>query len=142
MFTYKTYIIFIFYILGTFLFKETHPFSRFPMYNNFPNWSYVFFISNQNHELVPSMTNFNISGGWIGHTFYALCHSEGIKYGDNMETKEELKNIGEKMFKQITSKNQSFLEEHDTLYFHKIYFSIENNKIVKKDEIIYAHYNQ
>jgi len=88
------------------------------------------------------MTNFNITGGWIGHTFYALCHSEGIKYGDNIETEEELSLIGEKMFEQITSKNQLFLEKHDTLYLHKIYFSIQNNKIVKKDEIIYEHYNQ
>lgn len=142
MLNLKNYIILSAYLFFSFILKETHPFSRFPMYNNFPNWSYVFFISDQNHELVPSMTNFNISGGWIGHTFYALCHSEGIKYGDNMETKEELKNIGEKLFKQITSKNQSFLKEHDILYLHKIYFSIQNNKIVKKDVIIYEYYNQ
>lgn len=142
MFSIKTYLIVIIYIIGAFFFKETHPFSKFTMYNQFPNWSYVFFLSDKNYELVPSITHFNISGGWIGHTFYAICQSEGINYGNNMETKEELSLIGEKMFEQITKKNVPFLENHDTLYLYKTSFSIQNDEIIKKDEIIYEYYNQ
>jgi hypothetical protein len=142
MLNYKNYIILLVYFGFSFLLKETHPFSRFPMYNQFPNWSYVFYLSDEYKNLIPSKTNFNITGGWIGHTFYALCHDKGIKYGDNTESKEDLAFIGEKMFNQITQNNKILLKELSTIHLHKISFYIENDSIIKKDEVIYEYYNR
>lgn len=137
MFSFKTYFIFLLYMLGAFLFKETHPFSRFPMYNQFPNWAYAFYLSDENKNLISSM-NFDITGGWIGHTFYAICNEKNILYGDNVETQEELNQIGSKMLDIILAKNPDQVTNYSKIHLHKISYYFKEDSLVTTDKIIHA----
>jgi hypothetical protein len=136
---YKFILVFSVYILGSLLLGEIHPFSRFPMYNQFPNWSYVFYLSDENYELIPSM-KFNISGGWIGHTFYAICQDENILYGDNVESEEELEIVGRKMLDIILPKNQDELSIHKIIHLHKVSYFFEGSEIISSDKVMYARH--
>ena len=44
IFKSSTFIIALIYLIGVFIFGEAHPFSKYPMYSSFANWSYVFYI--------------------------------------------------------------------------------------------------
>lgn len=108
---------------------EWHPFSQFPMYNSFPNWSYAFYLADESGEMVPSWDAFEVDAGHLAHQFYGICQHHGIAYGHGMETEEELRFIGDKMLESVDGKyrlaydselrlfRRHFLFEGDTLKY-------------------------
>jgi hypothetical protein len=131
---YKIIAVAILYMTGSLLIGEIHPFSCFPMYSSFPNWSYAFYLADKNNKLIPA-EEFHTTGGYIGHSYYAVCSSKKILYGNAMESKEELQSIGKEMMNLILLKNKS--AKYSNIALHRIYFYYQNDTIKQQNKIIY-----
>ena len=119
--------------------NEFHPFSKFPMYNSFPNWSYAFYLSDEDTVIIPSSDYFNVTGGWMGHTFYSICQSRKIGYGYNIESDEELYLVGDQMMDLILDKNNG-TKNFKQINLHKVDFKLRNDSVIENDKIIYERY--
>lgn len=122
------------YLLGFVILGEVHPFSSYPMYNSFPNWSYTFYFTDENDSLIPS-DEFDLSSHAINHIFYALCEDERINYGHGRESKSELFSVGEKMTEMVIPAAKKM--DLSTVKLHRIYFKYVKDKVVKIDRVIY-----
>lgn len=91
-------------ITGGLWFGEVHPFSSYPMYNTFPNWAYAFYFTDEKGAMIPCST-FHTSGNELGHLYNAVCASKQIAYGNESETEEQLRVIGEEMMWRLQQKN-------------------------------------
>lgn len=133
---YKIIAVALLYMICSLFFGEIHPFSCFPMYSSFPNWSYTFYLADENGKLIPSHA-FNTTGGKMGHTFYSLCKSKKISYGDGIESKAELATIGKEMMDLILLNNKKHSKKYSKIALHRICFFYQNNSIKKNNSIIH-----
>lgn len=124
------------YLLGTLILNETHPFSHFPIYNQFPNYSYVFYFSDKNNNILKP-SEFKTNSVAIAHIFYSTCQANNIDYGNNIESKDDLEKVGKILTDLIVKKSKVYSKPNTTICLHKIYFHYENGKIIKLDKIIY-----
>lgn len=131
---YKFIAIALFYMFFSLIIGETHPFSCFPMYSSFPNWSYAFYLADENDKLIPA-EQFQTTGGKMGHTFYSICESKKTIYGNGVESNKELQTIGKEMIDLIVLNNKS--TKHSKVSLHRIYFFYQNDTIKQQDKIIY-----
>lgn len=122
------------YLVGFLILGEVHPFSAYPMYNSFPNWSYTFYFTDENDSLIPS-NEFDLSSGAINHKFYAICEDERINYGYGRESKSELFSIGKKMTEMIIPVAKK--KDLTIVKLHRIHFKYVKDKVVKIDRVIY-----
>ncbi len=131
---YKFIAIALFYMFFSLIIGETHPFSCFPMYSSFPNWSYAFYLADENDKLIPA-EQFQTTGGKMGHTYYSVCSSKKILYGNGMESDKELQTIGKEMMDLIVLNNKS--AKYSNIALHRIYFFYQNDTIKQQNKIIY-----
>src|SRR5690554_5406096 len=103
------YPLFILVVFLTFLVREWYPFSFYPMYNEFPNWSYTFYLEDENQEHIRID---DLDHGSLSHLFYAEANNIKIHYGNNIESKEELEQVGEKIIENIFV-NKEFKKESE-----------------------------
>jgi hypothetical protein len=111
--------VFVLYVLLGLLIGEHHPFSRFPMYDNLPNWSHSFEVQDTSGNLIPC-TSLHIKGGNLNHWYGHFCEQQQIDYGYWYETSAEEEIIGRLIanrVKQINPDLESFqiIKKH---YFH------------------------
>ena len=123
------------YIAGAFAFKEFHPFSHFPMYNQLPNWSYVFYFTDEKGKLIPC-EKLNYSGGSLGHLFYNIAEEEKIEIGNGMENEAELKIIGSKMMDEVLKVNPDSNKRRSIKLMRKHFF-YEGKNINTKEKLMY-----
>lgn len=129
------YGIAVFYIAGAYLVGEFHPFSHFPMYNNLPNWSYVFYFVDENNKLIPC-DKLNTDGGSLGHLYSTIAEYNKIPYGSGMETPQQLELIGEKITQQTLAKSKppySFKK----IKLVRVYYHFNQDKLISKINCIY-----
>ncbi len=132
---YKIIAVAILYIGCSIVLGEIHPFSRFPMYNSFPNWSYAFYLADKDGKLIPSK-EFKTTGGKMGHTFYSICEARKINYGYAVETEAELQSIGKEMLDLILA-NNNHSKEFPYLALHRLHYFYQNDTIKQTNTIIY-----
>ncbi|MFT5665920.1 MAG: hypothetical protein ACI9DK_000095 [Vicingaceae bacterium] len=123
----STFGIALIYFLGFLVFGEIHPFSRFPMYSHFPNWSYSFYVTSEQDEIVP-FSNFETNGGTMGHLYGSSADQLNISYGNFMESNKELEQIGASMMNSLLS-HSPHKDKHYKLYRKAFFFkndSIQN----------------
>jgi hypothetical protein len=134
LFKTKTIVIIFIYLIGLMIFGEVHPFSEFPMYNSFANWSYAFYITDDNDSLIPCR-KLNTRGVNLGHSFYAICNERNIDYGDGLESIDDLNKVGFEMMRIVLNnpenKNIKKLKLWRTYYYYK------NDSIIHKKLLIY-----
>lgn len=94
----KKYNIYFSTILITFIAGEFYPFSFYPMYNHFPNWSYTFYFEDENNNNIKHFLV--VSHGSLSHLFYSACQRQEISYGYGQETDDELQSVGERISRQ------------------------------------------
>lgn len=129
------YGIAFFYIAGAYLFGEFNPFSHFPMYNNLPNWSYVFYFVDENNKLIPC-NKLNTDGGVLGHLYSTIAEYNRIPYGSGTETPEQLELIGEKITHQTLAKSKPpYLFKKIKLV--RVYYHFNQDKLISKINCIY-----
>lgn len=131
---YKIIAVAILYMCSSLLIGEIHPFSCFPMYSSFPNWSYAFYLTDKNDKLIPAK-EFHTNGGKMGHIFYSICESKKTIYGNGMESDKELQTIGKEMMNLIVLNNKS--AKYSNIALHRIYFYYQNDTIKQQNKIIY-----
>lgn len=131
---YKIIAVAILYMTCSLLIGEIHPFSCFPMYSSFPNWSYAFYLADKNDKLIPA-EEFHTNGGKMGHTFYSICSSKKILYGNGMESDKELQTIGKEMMNLIVLNNKT--AKYSNIALHRIYFYYQHDTIKKQNKIIH-----
>lgn len=120
-----TFGICILYGLGFLIFGETHPFSRYPMYSSFPNWSYVFYITDEHDKIIP-FEKINIHGAEVSHLYYLISEDLQILCGDFQESEEDLDIIGRKMLEVIKAQ-KGF--DYPTIKLYRDGFYLENDSI-------------
>lgn len=133
---YKIIAVGLLYMFFSLVLGEIHPFSCFPMYSSFPNWSYAFYLADENNKLIPA-EELNTTGGKMGHTFYSICESKKLIYGDGKESKTELNIIGKEMMDLILLNNKTSTTKHSKIALHRIYFFYDKDTIKQINTIIY-----
>jgi len=108
------------------------------MYSSFPNWSYSFFITDSNNKFIP-FNKFNISGGEMGHWFYSICENKKIKYGNGMESAQELNLVGNEMIELMFQKsnNDSVNTKRKKIKLYRLFYFYNNDTIQKKYALMY-----
>ena len=101
----STFGVALLYIIGVLLFNETHPFSRFLMYSNFPNWSYSFYLTDEANEIIP-FSSLETTGSSVGHLYGSVSDELNIPYGSFRESEEELQQIGDRMMFVLLESNE------------------------------------
>jgi hypothetical protein len=110
------------------------------MYDSFPNWAYVFYITNEHNEIVPYKKKFSINkdAGNIAHSFYMLFGNKNWYYGYGQEKPEHIKIAGKALIeKTIKNEDLSGLN-FDTLKMYQRYYYLENDSIKYRDLLMYA----
>ena len=100
---FRRILLLLIYILGVLALGETHPFSQYPMYNSLPNWSYVFFFTDKNQNLIPC-NHIGTTGGELAHKFYSIMENSGYSYGYEQEDPNHLKEVGAIIVDQLDFK--------------------------------------
>lgn len=114
---------------------EIHPFTLVPMYNQFPNWSYAYYLTNEKQEMIPIKTHFNYHAGSLSHLFCGIAAEKKIAYGNMMESEEDLAVIGTRMLFQL----KPFLKKDFTgeqIQIHRKTFFIQHEQISSRDQIL------
>tara|TARA_B110000503_G_scaffold140518_1_gene231592 strand:- start:2198 stop:2641 length:444 start_codon:yes stop_codon:yes gene_type:complete len=131
----STFGVALVYIFGMLIFRETHPFSRFPMYSSFPNWAYSFYLTDENDKIIP-LSSLETNGSSLGHLFGSVSDELSIPYGNFMESDEDLLRIGKRMMEILTEGRDL---EADQLELHRKAFYYKNDSITGQD-IIMTYY--
>lgn len=121
-------------IFLTFLFDEVYPFSFYPMYNHFPNWSYSFYFTDDDQNII-ELVNGNYTG--LSHQYAAVAARNEINYGSATETKEELLIIGKELI------SNSFSEKpFKTIRLFRIHNYFDDQGKIASDTILMATTNE
>lgn len=129
----KKYFLFLSYVVICVLIPEIHPFSKYPMYSSFPNYSYSFYVADKNDSLIPFHDNFKIRANEIAHTYYEICSNHNFKCGFGAETDSQLSVVGCEMLDHIIKLRKSTLVA-DSISLHRIYYLFEGGKIKSYDK--------
>ena len=136
----KKYSLLIGYVLISLVLKnEFHPFSKFPMYNSFPNWGYVFFLRNENDELIPFSKNFsrNKNAGYIAHTYYSFFNHKGYYCGWGKEDSIHNKEAGKELLTMILKDENYSKFDFDSIKLYRRMYYLDNGQLTHKDLILY-----
>lgn len=136
----KKYFLFIAYVfLALLVRKEFHPFSRFPMYNMFPNWGYVFFLKNERGEMIPFKKYFaqNKDAGNVAHNFYIYFNQHGFMYSDGAEKPEQMRMAGKEMLAMVIKDEPVNQLDFDSLGIYRRYYFLENDELKYRDDLMY-----
>ncbi len=126
------YLIFASYIILCLCLSEFYPFSKYPMYNKFPNSSYLFFLCDNHQRMVPLNKYFKVDGGELGHLYISLLD---LHHYTN-PTKENTDTIGKEMFGYILSTKYR-QPPFDTMSLNRTFFHLENGKIISDELEMY-----
>lgn len=130
----KNYFISVLFVLGSFVFGEFYPFTQFPMYSEFPNYAYVFYVSDRQANFIP-LRNFGTYGGAFSHLYFSVANELKIKNGYGFESKADLEKIGKRMHHYLNVKAKRQIK---SIEIHRIHFFHYENKRAKVDRVIYA----
>lgn len=132
-------LIFVMYVILGLLIGEHHPFSRFPMYDNIPNWSHSFEVQDTSGNLIPCKS-LHMNGSNLNHWYGHFCEQQQISYGFWQETSKQEELVGLLMAKRLRqlNPNQShfqIIKKHYFLRGHHIHcdtvFLYSTKKILK-----------
>lgn len=136
---FKSYSIAICYLLISLFKGEFHPFTRVPMYNSFPNYAYIFYITDAMGKNL-CVTNEHLNSGYLSHIYCSITSKYHLFYGFRKETKAEMNFVAQKMFENFKNERNIILPKGD-IHLIRISFSIENEKLYKQNDLIYTYKN-
>lgn len=138
----KNYALLLFYVAASLLIgKEFHPFSRFPMYNSFPNWSYVFYLKNEKDEMVFYRKEFTRgkqkNAGAVAHAFYSSFNFHNYRYGYGKEDNLQLSATGKELMAMILAGEDTTHLKYDSLKLYRRFYYLQNEQLTYRDDMIY-----
>lgn len=131
----QLYGVFVTYLVGSLIIGEFHPFSRYPMYNNLPNWSYAFYFADEHNRLIPGK-QIKVYGGELGHLYSAIAQQHSIAFGEGKETDKQLHFIGKIITEHALRKNkETFVSKRIKLI--RVYYRLSDNQIITQTTCMY-----
>ncbi len=127
-------------IIITFLVGEIYPFSFYPMYNNFPNFSYVFYIEDDKGKNLKEYLLVSHAG--LSHIFFAQCEVLKIQSGLGMEKKKNLETIGSKMLRRALNYSKVRGEGIKVINLKRIYNYYQKDRIFSDTTVMITFYVQ
>lgn len=95
---FKKHYIFFSIILISMIVREFYPFSLYPMYNNFPNWSYTFYFTDENDQSLSYCLKDRHEN--ISHIYFAEFYNKGWKVGEGHENEKHLNIVGKNIIEK------------------------------------------
>ena len=131
--------LFIFYIVATVVIgKEFHPFSRFPMYSTFPNYSYSFYLHNERGELVPFTKYFSAKkSGNVSHQYFSFFDFKGYNSGFGTEDSIQLNEAGKELMHEIVISHRLRAFDFDSLLLFRRCYYLQKGTICYNDKLLY-----
>lgn len=127
-------IIFI-YTVGVMIFGESHPFSKYSMYNAFADYSYAFYFTDENNKLIKCV-DLNTTGTTLAHMYTTLCEKNNFSHGHGMESDSVLTVVGKQML-EIIKINANHLKLHNRkVKLNRIYFFCVGKAIKSKKHVM------
>jgi hypothetical protein len=133
LFVMKGVFLFALYVGLSLMLDEFHPFSRFPMYDSFPNYAYSFYIADSKDELVPFREDFRTQANEISHMYCEICDEHKFARGFGQETEQQLNIVGQELLTYILHARKKPLTM-DSLSIHRVYYQFEEGKIITHDQ--------
>lgn len=135
----KKYFLFGAYLLLSLVIGEFHPLSRFPMYNSFPNYAYVFYLNDEKAQLVPYLKYFDFSknASYVAFDFYSFFNYNNYPLGYGNENPIHLKKAGESLTNMILEQKGALPYDFDTLKIYRRNYFIKDNHIQYNDHMMY-----
>lgn len=134
----KSYIFAAAYILISIFTGEWHPFTRVPMYSSFPNYGYAFYLADSTGQ--PAFFH-KYDSGFISHVYVSIAQNLHIKNGFQMETRDELTQIGKGMLEEMLRSDKNKFPK-GVITLHRVAFAFEGDTIAKHDVILYSTINE
>jgi hypothetical protein len=125
------------YILLSLVIGEVHPFTTVPMYNKFPNYAYAYYVSDENGKMLPVGSYFNYNAGNLSHNYVAICESKKIIHGYEVETQDQLSQVGKEMLEQLIAYRRDSIPAK-ILQMHRVNYFLEKDSIKTKDVVMYG----
>ena len=136
----RRYLLLIFYVVISLLIgKDFHPFSLFPMYNSFPNYSYVFYLKNERGEIVPYTQRFTLAknAGSVAHQYSSFFNFHHYRSGFGEEDSVHLKEAGKELMGMLLQGENTSKFGFDTLMLYRRYYRLHNDSLNYQDDLIY-----
>jgi len=136
----RKYLLLIFYVVAsTLIGKEFHPFSQFPMYNSFPNYSYVLFLKNEKGDIIPFGKYFPRQkyAGQVAHVFYSYFTYHGYSCGYGKEDPVHLHQAGKEITEMLLKDEDPRKFDFDTLNLYRRFYYLADDRINYRDDLIY-----
>jgi hypothetical protein len=122
------FIFFLCYVTLSWFLPEFHPFSRYPMYDSFPNYSYSFYISDSTGQLLPYARYFKVRANEIGHMYCEVFDEHQWARGMGIESDSQLRAAGSELMKSIISSQKIPLPAGE-IRLHRLYYKFQNDSI-------------
>jgi hypothetical protein len=132
--------IFITFVILSWIIGEQHPFSRIPMYHSFPNYAYVFSLSDKNDRLIPLQNVSPLGAAELSHLYYTSLYNHEILYGYAREDSFNLEIIGADMINNTPWINPNFLAD-SCFYLNRQYFFVSDKGFKVINKVIYDSCN-
>jgi hypothetical protein len=134
--SWNLYIICAIYVLLSLLIGEVHPFTKVPMYSNFPNWAYSFYLCDSSNTLLPIRNYFTCADDELSHQYSAICERLHINYGNQIETKVQLDSIGKVLFLFLKEKQINPLPMN-RIKIKRVCYKIHQNQLSQVEVILF-----
>ncbi len=125
-------------LLITFFVNETYPFSVYPMYNNFPNWSYTFYMEDEHHNNLKKYMI--VHHAELSHLYYTECDNQNIAHGYDLESAAALEAVGKRITDQAIHWKKLRESSVEEVRLYRIYNYIKGNKLISDTTILCTTY--
>lgn len=86
------------YVLLCLALPEFHPFSKYGMYNRFPDSAYGFYVRSETGQTVPLKAHFSMGAAELGHLYGTVAHEHGFLF--ETDTADQLAVMGREMLER------------------------------------------
>lgn len=133
-----TYFIFCFYIILSLLLPEVQPFSRYPMYSQFPDHAQTFLIRDEHGKMVPLHRYFTPGAADLSHLYYHLMAQYPVSSSDQSVQASIDSTVGRALY-QLLLANQTARPGIDTIYVNMQTIHISSGQFYTNEITLYKH---
>jgi hypothetical protein len=128
--------LFIIYVSLSLLLPEFHPFSRYPMYDSFPNYAYSFYVADTKGKIIPFRKNFKTQADEISHMYCEVFDEHNFNRGFGIESDNQLSIVGKELLAYIIQARSKSLVS-DSISLHRVHYEFREGKIMKHDKQLF-----
>lgn len=108
------------------------------MYNNFPNWSYTFYMEDEHHNNLKKYMI--VHHAELSHLYYTECDNQNIAHGYDLESAAALEAVGKRITHQAIDWEKLRESSVEEVKLYRIYNYIKNNQLIADTTILSTTY--